>query len=236
MSAARIRDVPSRNPPPASDARDRPCGLWGRVGTAADTPSQPHAMSPLPSSAAVWTLSRPPVPPRSRPDIPGRVLSGGRTRVHPFGRLLFVLRECGQRAKHRPPRFLPCPSHGDGPRRCRGRQGYPFPTAEKDLFPGWGRGLPRRVVCLAAGQHRQQTGCRREARAPKGAARASALASLSPPPPGGHHGAGNPAVGQPAHEGLPPLPRWSAAITPGSTRVETPRYPAGGPAVPVAGA
>lgn len=60
------------------------------------------------------------------------------------------------------------------------------------------------------------------------------LPHFPPPPVRRPQRDGDTAVGQPAYGDLPPLPRWSAAITRGSPRVETSRYLIGGAAVPVA--
>jgi hypothetical protein len=57
---------------------------------------------------------------------------------------------------------LPC-SNGDSPRRSEADRGYPVSTADSASFGMVDPGVPRQVVCLAAGQARQETECGGEA-------------------------------------------------------------------------
>jgi hypothetical protein len=182
-------------------------------------------------------------PTEVRPEMPGRVSRGRRDRG---------------RAGGRTPRRPGCPSsHGRAasitdllafavlPAVTGVRQGavlrqIGIPLLESLTVPVSATvdaGLPRRALCLAAGQDRQATGCRSEACAL--ATRWRLIACLTPRTALRGHGVDKqgdgPLTGKP-HTGVyPPLPSGSRAITRGSTRVEGPRYQADGAAALVGG-
>jgi hypothetical protein len=93
-----------------------------------------------------------------------------------------------------------------------------------------GAGLPCRVVCLPAAQSSHETRSRGEACAlPDNSCLTACLTRHRRPEriTGRNTGPDSPAPTPPHTGGLPPLPRWSEAITRGSTGVEAPRYPPG---------
>jgi hypothetical protein len=197
-SAVRGSGVPSRDPPTVIGARGRPCGA---VGTGWDSRRQPVPTA-CDESFAQLSGRMSAVPP-TRPAKVSALTSRngfstvGRHSVHPVGEpFARSPSSCGNTGSepNTHPRRLPLVPTVMRPRRCQGRQGYPLPDAEKDPFPGWGRGLPCRVICLTAGQHRQQPGCRREAHAPGGSWCLSTCLTPPPPPSRGHHDAGNTAL------------------------------------------
>jgi hypothetical protein len=210
---------------------------------------QPPPPVPTAPDESLCTAQRPygcrpahPPRPRFRPDMPGQ----GYQRWADIGAnpsanhrpVAVILRERGQRPEHRPPRVPLAPPHGDGVGHggAEATRDAPFPPLKRTCFRPTHRGTPRRVICLATGQHRQQTGRRHEARAPTNRWRLNAC--LTPTTTGRrrpitgrkHRRQTAGALGVYPHyrAGQWPLPR-------GSTRVEAPRYPVGGATVPVAG-
>jgi hypothetical protein len=168
-SAVRESGVPSRIQPTASDARGRSCRP---VGTGWDSRLTPVLTARDESSTQLSgrTYTVPPTRPLTpRSDIPGRVLSGGQTwgptrQRTPRPAALVILRERRQRAEHRPPRFLlSCHGDGVGHGGAEADTVTPVPLLKRTYSVPVGRGLSCRMVCLAAGKHRQKTRCRREA-------------------------------------------------------------------------
>lgn len=109
------------------------------------------------------------VPPRFRPDIPGQgcqrwadIAANPSANRRPVA---FILRQRGQQPEPRPPRVPLAPPHGAGVGHGAGEatRDAPFLPLKRTCIRPIHKGPPRRVVCLATGQHRQQTGRRREA-------------------------------------------------------------------------
>jgi hypothetical protein len=154
----------------------------------------------------------------------------GRHRGQPIGESPQLPSSCGNAGNDLntdPPRVPLAPPHGDGVGHggAEANRDTPFPPLKRTCFRPMHRGPPRRVVCLATGQHRQQTGRRREACAQTNRWCLSACLTPTTGRPPAHHRAQTPPSDSRRTGGLPPLPRWSAAITQGV-------YPGRGPPLP----
>ena len=137
----------------------------GRLGDSLATSSQPpadeHSLQVSdPTEGVPW----PPVPPGVWPDLPGRVWRGRQARHGsvggPQGPVALIRSNAGGE-----PHTALCLSRGDGVRTAVPRQtrATPSPPRKAPVFGIVAPGLPRQVVCLAAGQARQQAECGGEA-------------------------------------------------------------------------
>lgn len=160
--------------------------------------------------------------PGSGPTSRDRVASGGQTSGPPHRRITGQLPSpCGNVGNDRntdPPRVSLAPPHGDGVGHggAEATRDTPFPPLKRTCFRPTHRSPPRRAVCLPTGQHRQQTGRRREARALTN--RWCLSVYLTPPP----------AVRRPSRAETPPLIVGAQGSTP-ATALVSGHYPGGLP-------
>jgi hypothetical protein len=108
------------------------------------------------------------------------------------------------------------------PRRRRGKQRYPLPAAETDLYPTHTQrptppgGLPRHRSAPTTDRTPTRGTCPNEPLLPQ------RLPHSHHRPSGGHQGAETPPLIVGARGVYPPLPRWSTAITQGVYPVDAP--------------